>query len=37
MALTFRDYSENQVQAAKSVLLELVRLLGEYRDDNVVV
>jgi hypothetical protein len=37
MALTFRDYSENQVEAAKSVLLELVRLLGEYRDDIVVV
>ncbi|MGA2736769.1 MAG: nucleotidyl transferase AbiEii/AbiGii toxin family protein [Bryobacteraceae bacterium] len=37
MALTFRDYSEDQVSAAKSVLLELVRLLGDYRDDIVVV
>ena len=37
MALTFRDYSENQVEAAKSVLLELVRLLGEYRNDVIVV
>jgi len=35
--LTFRDYSEEQVAAAKSVLLELARLLGEYRDDMVVV
>jgi hypothetical protein len=37
MALTFRDYSADQVQAARSVLLELVHLLGEYRDDIVVV
>jgi hypothetical protein len=37
MALTFRDYSTDQVEAARSVLLELVRLLGEYRDDIVVV
>ena len=37
MALTFRDYSADQIAAAKSVLLELVRLLGEYRDDIVVV
>jgi hypothetical protein len=37
MALTFRDYSEDQIAAAKSVLLELVRLLAEYRDDIVVV
>jgi len=37
MALTFRDYSSDQVQAARSVLLELVRLLGEYRDHVVVV
>jgi hypothetical protein len=37
MALTFRDYSKDQIAAAKSVLLELVRLLGEYRDDIVVV
>jgi hypothetical protein len=37
MALTFRDYSADQVQAARSVLLELIHLLGEYRDDIVVV
>jgi hypothetical protein len=37
MAITFRDYSADQVEAARSVLLELVRLLGEYRDDIVVV
>src|SRR5260370_29171734 len=37
MALTFRDYSADQVAAARSVLLELVHLLGEYRDDIVVV
>ncbi|MBZ5623705.1 MAG: hypothetical protein LAQ69_34150 [Acidobacteriia bacterium] len=37
MAVTFRDYSADQVEAARSVLLELVHLLGEYRDDIVVV
>jgi hypothetical protein len=37
MALTFRDYSAEQVEAARSVLLDLVHLLGEYRDDIVVV
>jgi hypothetical protein len=37
MALTFRDYSADQVEAARSVLLELLHLLGEYRDDIVVV
>jgi len=37
MALTFRDYSADQIAAAKSVLLELARLLGEYHDDIVVV
>ena len=37
MAVTFRDYSGDLVEAAHSVLLELVRLLGEYRDDLVVV
>ena len=37
MAVTFRDYSGDLVEAAYSVLLELVRLLGEYRDDLVVV
>lgn len=37
MALNFRDYSADQVEAAWSVLLELFHLLGEYRDDIVVV
>ena len=37
MAVTFRDYSGDLVEAAHSVLLELVRLLGDYRDDLVVV
>jgi hypothetical protein len=37
VALTFRDYSGDVVEAARSVLLELVHLLGEYRDDIVVV
>lgn len=37
MAVTFRDYSADQVEAARSVLLELVHLLGEYRNDIVVV
>ncbi len=37
MAVTFRDYSAEQVEAARSVLLELMHLLGEYRDDIVVV
>lgn len=37
MAVTFRDYSGDQVEAARSVRLELVRVLGEYRDDIVVV
>lgn len=31
------DYPPDAVQAAKSVLVELVRILGEYRDDMVVV
>lgn len=37
MAITFRDYSADQVAAAHSVLLELIRLLGQYRDDMVLV
>ncbi len=37
MALTFHDYSGDVVEAARSVLIELVHLLGEYRDDIVVV
>ena len=35
--VTKGDYDALQVEAARSVLLELVRLLGEYRDDMVVV
>ena len=31
------DYTADAVTAARSVLLELIRLLGEYRDDFVVV
>jgi len=32
-----RDYSEEIVKSARSVLLEAIRLLGEYQDDIVVV
>lgn len=32
-----RDYSEELVEAAYRVLLELVRILGEYREDIVVI
>lgn len=32
-----RDYTQEQVEAAHSVLLELMRLLGEYRDEIVLV
>lgn len=35
--VTKSNYDEVQVEAARSVMLELVRLLGEYRDDIVVV
>jgi hypothetical protein len=35
--VTKRDYDAMQVEAARSVMLELVLLLGEYRDDIVVV
>ncbi len=37
MAVTQADYSSERVEAAKSVMLELTRLLGEYRDDIVVI
>lgn len=36
MALTFRDYSAEQVEAARSVLLELVHLLARIRVSSVV-
>jgi len=32
-----RDYSEVIVEAARSVMLEVIRLLGEYQNDIVVV
>lgn len=35
--VTKRDYDAIQVEAARSVMLELVHLLGKYRDDIVVV
>jgi len=34
---TIRDYNEIAVKAARSVLIELVHLLGEYREDMVLV
>jgi hypothetical protein len=34
---TTSDYPPDAVEAAKSVLVELVHILGEYRDDMVVV
>lgn len=37
MAITRINYSTEIVSAARSVLLELAHLLGEYRDDMVVV
>jgi hypothetical protein len=37
MAMTHRDYSADLFSAARSVLLELVRLLGEFREDMVIV
>ncbi|MBW1744270.1 MAG: hypothetical protein JRJ47_12720 [Deltaproteobacteria bacterium] len=35
--VTKRDYTEEAVNAARSVLVELMHLLGEYREDIVVV
>ncbi|NJK76619.1 MAG: hypothetical protein HC942_24770 [Microcoleus sp. SU_5_6] len=32
-----RDYTAEAVAAAKSVLLELTRILGEYRNEIVVI
>ena len=37
MVTTHRDYTADAVTAAHSVLIELFHLLGEYRDDIVVV
>jgi len=36
MVLTRTDYTEAAVRAARSVLLELIHLLGEYKDDIVI-
>ena len=35
--VTLRDYPPIEVQAARAVLLELAHLLGEYRQDVVLV
>jgi hypothetical protein len=35
--VTLRDYPPQEVQAARSVLLELARLLGQYRNDVALV
>jgi hypothetical protein len=35
--VTRRDYTAEAVEAARSVLLELVHLLGAYRDDLVLI
>lgn len=35
--VTQRDYSEELVRAARSVLVELMHLLGDYRENIVIV
>lgn len=35
--VTRRDYNDEQVSAARAVLLEVSLVLGEYREDLVVV
>ena len=35
--VTRRDYTTEGVEAARSVLIELVHLLGEYKDDIVLI
>lgn len=37
MVISRRDYTAEAVTAARSVLVELVQLLGEFRDQIVVV
>jgi hypothetical protein len=37
MAVTRKDYNELAVQAAHTVLLELSRILGQYRDNMVII
>lgn len=35
--VTRRDYTAEGVEAARSVLIELIHLLGEYKDDIVLI
>ena len=35
--VTRRDYTAEGVEASRSVLIELVHLLGEYKDDIVLI
>lgn len=35
--VTKKDYNEMSIKAAKSVLIELMHILGEYRDHIVVI
>ncbi len=35
--VTRRDYSEEAVEAARSVMIELIHLLGEYREEIVLI
>jgi hypothetical protein len=35
--VTRRDYKAEGIEAARSVLIELVHLLGEYKDDIVLI
>jgi hypothetical protein len=37
MVISRTDYAAEAVEAARSVMLELIRLLGEYRDDMVII
>ena len=35
--VTRRDYTAEEIEAARSVLIGLVHLLGEYKDDIVLI
>lgn len=37
MAVNRTDYSQLATQAAKAVMLEIVRILGEYKDDLAII
>ncbi len=37
MAITRKNYNDLAVKAAHTVLIEISRILGEYRDDIVLV